>query len=79
MSNKRKNSRSDLIDILSRKLQNKNKDMISESDRNPGYRASIHPSFKRNGLYGYGSVPLKDNNSGSFATFGVRGSTEVGE
>ena len=79
MSNRRKSGRSDIIDILSRKLQNKSKDMISESDKNPGYRDSIHPSYKRNGLYGFGAVPLKDNNSGSFATFGVRGSSEVGE
>ncbi|MCD6435431.1 MAG: hypothetical protein J7L15_03505 [Clostridiales bacterium] len=78
MSNRR-NGRSDIIDILSRKLQNKNKEMISESERNPGYRDSIRPSFRRNGLYGFGAVPLKDNYSGSFATFGIGGSTEVGK
>jgi len=78
MRKKRENSRADIIDILSNKLEAKMCAKISEALHLKGDLYDIAPSNRRNGIYNFGALPLKDTNTGSFATFGVGTSTTVG-
>ena len=78
MRKKRSQSRADIIDILSKKLENKMNEKIKEAIHLKGDADDISTGKARNGIYNFAALPLKDIHTGSYAIFGVSSSTTVG-
>ena len=72
-----RHDRSDIIDNLIKKMDNKIQNKIDETLYLSGNLQDKHPSKWRNGMWNFGGIQLRNTKRRDYATFGV-GGTGVG-